>query len=186
MGAVKKIPNLSLTLVCILPLQPTWTSWRAWQWSTRRCPAGAAAPRLLGVSRSCHHRLRSTFASSRTFCKCQVWSSARSFFLLLLFLLVQTAGPHSFPFPPLFLCSSLLAYTHSFPPLLSHFSEVGWSRQVQGEHDQAVLIHLHTFSPHQPFRFQSHSLDLVPEGWKILNIVREKNHQQSSFCNFKL
>lgn len=52
--------------------QRTWTFWRECPWSTRRCPAGAAAPRLHGASRSCQLRPRSTSASSRTSCKYQV------------------------------------------------------------------------------------------------------------------
>lgn len=63
---------------------------------------------------------------------------------------------------------------------------MGWSWQVQGEHGQAVLIHLHTFSPHQPFRLQCHSLDSGPEGLKI-PIVGKKITSKAVFvtlsCN---
>lgn len=52
--------------------QRTWTFWHELRWSTRRCPAGAAAPRPYGASRSCRLRLRATSASSRTSCKFQV------------------------------------------------------------------------------------------------------------------
>lgn len=56
----------------MLLLQQTWTFWHKWKWNTKRCPAGAAARRRLGVSRSFRCRLKITFGSSRTSCKCQV------------------------------------------------------------------------------------------------------------------
>lgn len=56
----------------MLLLQQTWTFWHKWKWNTKRCPAGAAARRRLGVSRSFRCRLKIIFGSSRTSCKCQV------------------------------------------------------------------------------------------------------------------
>lgn len=46
--------------------------WHKWKWTTRRCPAGAAAQRRLAATRSCLRRHKITFGSSRTSCKCQV------------------------------------------------------------------------------------------------------------------
>lgn len=63
---------MSLSIGLCFMLQPTWTFWHGCRWSTRRCPAGAAAQRLLGAMRSCRHRPRATFNSSRTSCKYQV------------------------------------------------------------------------------------------------------------------
>lgn len=48
------------------PLQPTWTFFRRWRWSTRNSRGGRVTPRHAGSGTTCHPRPRITFALWKT------------------------------------------------------------------------------------------------------------------------